>query len=184
MSEVRRPRTALSSAAALGVVVVLLVAVLATRAPATSKIDKSPLLGKPAPALAGPVLTGGTGAFDLDSLQGRVVLVNFFATWCVPCVQEHDDLRRFAEAHAVAGDARVVSVVFGDEPSNVRRFFARNGGDWPVIGDADGAIATSWGVARVPESYLVGPDGTVLSKVTGGIKYDMLESLVARATGG
>ena len=181
---IRRSHTALFSALAFAVVVVLLVVVLATRQPATSKIDKSPLLGKLAPALVGEMMSGGGGTFDLGTAQGTVVLVNFFATWCVPCIQEHDDLRRFADAHAAAGDATVVSVVFSDEPSNVRRFFTRNGGDWPVVDDDDGAIATSWGVARVPESYLVGPDGTVLSKITGGVQYDALEDLFARATGG
>ncbi len=178
-----RSRTALFTAAGVAVVVLLLVVVLATREPATSRVDKSPLVGGPAPALRGARLDGGEGGFDLAAQRGSFVLVNFFATWCVPCIQEHDDLARFAARHEVAGDASVVSVVFSDEPANVRRFFARNGGDWPVIADDNGAAAISWGVARVPESYLVAPDGTVVSKITGGVEEQRLEELLARAQG-
>lgn len=178
-----RSRTALFTAAGMAVVVVLLVIVLATREPATSKIDRSPLVGRPAPALSGARLDGRDGGFDLAAQRGSFVLVNFFATWCVPCIQEHDDLVRFAARHEAAGDARVVSVVFSDEAANVQRFFARNGGDWPVIADDDGGAAIAWGVARVPESYLVAPDGTVVSKITGGVEEERLEELLARAQG-
>ena len=179
----KQSRTALFTAAGVAVVLALLVVVLATREPATSKVDKSPLVGRAAPALRAARLDGAAGDFDLAAEQGSFVLVNFFATWCVPCIREHDDLARFAARHEVAGDASVVSVVFSDEAANVRRFFARNGGDWPVVSDDDGAAAISWGVARVPESYLVAPDGTVVSKITGGVEEERLEELLARAQG-
>ena len=75
----------------------------------------------------------------------------------------------------------VVSVVFSDDPDDVRRFFDENGGDWPLVLDEDGRIATDWGVARVPESYLVAPDGQVRAKITGGIAVSRLEQLHAEA---
>jgi cytochrome c biogenesis protein CcmG/thiol:disulfide interchange protein DsbE len=94
-------------------------------------------------------------AFDLADERGRFTLVNFFATWCVPCVEEHDDLVRFANTHAIADDARVVSVVFSDRPGDVERFF---------------------------ESYLVAPDGRVVLKLLGGVRFDRLEELFAEAS--
>jgi cytochrome c biogenesis protein CcmG/thiol:disulfide interchange protein DsbE len=180
---VRRSRTALFISAGLAVVVVLLVAVLATRTPASEKVDDSPLIGRLAPPLRGDVVAGEGTRYDLDDQRGGFVLVNFFATWCVPCVQEHDDLQRFADAHAGPGNASVVSVVFSDEPANVRRFFARNGGSWPMLSDDDGAIATAWGVARVPESYLVSPDGTVVTKIIGGARSADLDRLLTEYRG-
>ena len=165
---------ALVSAVVLALVIGALVVVLSRADPATTRKADSPLLGKLAPDLA-------DHRYDLVSSAGQWVLVNFFATWCTPCIAEHDDLLRFSNAHALAGDAAVVSVVFSDDPDNVEAFFEENGGDWPIVLDGDGRIATDWGVARVPESYLVAPDGEVRAKIVGGIEYERLEALLAEA---
>ncbi len=176
----RRIGAVAAVAIAVGVVVALLVVLLATREPGANRTTDSPLLGSLAPAIEGETVDGGR--FDLDDLQGRFVLVNFFATWFVPCQAEHNDLLRFSAAHAEAGDARVVSVVFSDDADDVERFFAERGGTWPVIDDAAGRVALDFGVTGVPESFLVGPDGTVRAKVIGGVAYDGLEDLLRRAS--
>jgi cytochrome c biogenesis protein CcmG/thiol:disulfide interchange protein DsbE len=161
-----RGRPALWISVGIGLVLAVLVAVLFTRPPAEQRLVKSPLVGHVAP-----------DTFGIDQQRGRFVLVNFFATWCVPCQQEHDDLLRFAAAHP--DDARVVSVAF-DPNDDVRSYFERHGGNWPVVQDDDGGIATAWGVSRVPESYLVSPSGRVLGKITGGVKFDSLQDLLAK----
>ena len=135
-----------------------------------------------APALAGPSLVGGAD-FDLADQAGRYVLVNFFATWCVPCVREHDDLRQFSDAHAAAGDVRAVSVVFDDKPADVAAFFQRLGGGWPVIANEGGRATIDFGVTGVPESYLIGPEGVVRAKIIGGIDAERLESLLSDVKG-
>ena len=119
--------------------------------------------------------------FALDGLRGRFVVVNFFATWCIPCIREHPELVEFQRRNAEADDTAIVSVVFDDRPETVRQFFSDNGGDWPVVTDPDGRIAVSYGVAGVPESYLVAPDGTVVTKIVGGVTADELDDLVDRA---
>lgn len=177
-----RSRVALVSAVALALVIGALVAVLATAEPSTSRLADSPLLGRPSPVLAGESVTTGA-SYDVIDSAGRWVLVNFFATWCVPCRAEHDDLVAFSNAHAITGDASVVSVVFSDETKDVRAFFRENGGDWPVIDDADGRIATDWGVTGVPESYLIAPNGQVRAKIVGGVDAAKLEALLASAKG-
>ena len=144
-----------------------LVAVLATSEPAANRIASSPLVGQAAPAVVGTALDGSE--FDLADQAGRWTLVNFFATWCAPCRQEHDDLVRFHERHEAIGDAGVVSVVFNDELSDARRFFDEFGAPFPVITSDDGAIALDFGVAKVPESYLVSPDGVIVAKIIGGV---------------
>lgn len=172
----KKPRTALWASATLAVLLAGLVVVLATRDPASVKLTKSPLVGKGVPELAGTTVDGG-GSFDIAESEGRWVLVNFFATWCIPCQEEHDDLVQAAEAFA--GEVDVVSVVFSDEVEDVERFFARRGGEWPVLRDDDASIATAFGVARVPESYLVAPNGLVYGKITGGVTIDFLRETFA-----
>jgi cytochrome c biogenesis protein CcmG, thiol:disulfide interchange protein DsbE len=170
------PRTALVAAAVVAVLVALLVAVLATRAPSTERVTRSPLIGHLAPAIAGTTLDGE--AFDLSSHRGRWVVVNFFATWCIPCIEEHPELRAFDEAHAAAGDASVVSILFDTKPEAARETFADQGGDWPVVIDDEGAVGVAYGVARVPESFLVAPDGTVVQRLVGGVTRAQLDELL------
>lgn len=178
----RRGRVALITATAVGIVLAVFIAVLATGEPSTSRLGDSPLLGERAPELAGTSLLTGED-FDLADERGRFVVVNFFATWCQPCRKEHPDLVRFAAAHEAPDDARVVSVVFSDQPDDVERFFAERGGDWAVIDDTTG-IVPAWGVTGVPESYLVDPAGFVVAKIIGGITAEGLEELLGRARAG
>jgi cytochrome c biogenesis protein CcmG, thiol:disulfide interchange protein DsbE len=177
-----RSRVALVSAVVIALLLGGFVFVLATAEPSTSKLADSPLLGRTAPALSGDTVFAGD--YDLVDDAGEWVLVNFFATWCTPCRAEHDDLVAFSNRHAVTGDASVVSVVFSDDADDVEAFFEDNGGDWPVVRDDDGRIATDWGVTGVPESYLVAPNGQVRAKIVGGVDVEKLEELLRRAKAG
>ena len=176
----RPPRVGLIVSGVVAVLLIGFVAILATREPATERRASSPLIGKVTPALTGETLDGGT--FDIDDQRGRWVVVNFFATWCRPCVEEHPELVRFDEAHSAAGDATVVSVVY--DPADldaVDDFFAEQGGDWPVV--TDGRLAAvDYGVVKVPESYLVAPSGIVVQKYTGGVTQQMIERDITALT--
>jgi cytochrome c biogenesis protein CcmG/thiol:disulfide interchange protein DsbE len=163
----RRGRAALFVTIPIAIVLVVLVAVLFTREPATDKKAVTPLQDRPAPAITGTTLDGA--AYDLDAYRGRWVVVNFFATWCVPCQREHPELRTFASRHLQAGDAEVVSVVFQDEPNKVRDYFRDNGGGWPVITSDEGRIALDYSVTGVPESFLIDPAGIVRARLIGGV---------------
>ena len=175
------PRAPVARWVALGLAVVLVgfLAVLATRDPVETTLARSPLLGKPAPEVIGPGLDGST--VRLSQFRGRYVLLNFFATWCVPCQQEHDDLLRLSERHAAAGDATVLAVIFDDEPAKVREFLDKRGGGWPVLSDPRGKVALDFGVRGPPESYLIAPDGTVLSKIVGQVDDRAVEDLIRQA---
>jgi cytochrome c biogenesis protein CcmG/thiol:disulfide interchange protein DsbE len=177
----RTRRLAIGVAIPMAVVLALFIGLLATRKPATDRQIATPLLDKLAPVITGTTISGA--AFDLDHLRGQWVVVNFFATWCVPCRQEHPELLSFSRRHAQAGDAEVVSVVFGDDADTVRTFFADNGGDWPVVLGDEGRVALDYGVAAVPESYLVDPEGFVRAKIVGGVTSDGLDRILAEVEG-
>jgi len=159
----RRGRAAVFIAVPVALVMVLLVVVLVTRKSAADRADFNPLVGKPAPAIVGTTLDGKP--FDLDQFRGEYVVVNFFATWCIPCQQEHPDLLSFARRHTQAGDVQLVSVVFQDDPAAVRDYYAKNGGDWPVVSGDQGRMALDYSVIRVPDTYIIDRIGIVRDRI-------------------
>jgi cytochrome c biogenesis protein CcmG, thiol:disulfide interchange protein DsbE len=168
-------KTARWSALAVGAALLALVAVLATRDDYESKLVNSPLLGQPAPELVGESLDGEP--VQLSTMRGKWVVVNFFATWCVPCQREHTEFLRFAERHG-GGDADIVMVIWDDSTGRVREFFEQNGGDWPVLADPGGEVALEFGVRGPPESYVIDPDGIVRAKAF-EINADLLDDIVS-----
>lgn len=184
IEEGARPRrhVGLLIAIVLGLGMVGLIAILATRPPALDRQTKSPLLGKPAPDIIGTTVTSTDGSeYKLSDRRGRFVVVNFFATWCAPCQQEHPELVSFSRRHLQAGDAEVVSVVFSDDDADVKSFFEENGGEWPVVSDPEGRTALDYGVTGIPESFLIDPNGFVVSKITGGVTSDGLDAIMTAA---
>ena len=175
----RRPVAPLV-ALAVALVVAALVAVFARSQPANQRQAHSPLVGGPAPLLAGPTTDGGS--FELASRRGRWVVVNFMASWCAPCREEQPELARFAARHATAGDAQVVAVVVDDDPGAVDRFFAEYGGTWPRVLDPEGRAYADFGVVRVPETFVVDPDGIVRAKLNGSVTADSLDAILLTAS--
>jgi cytochrome c biogenesis protein CcmG/thiol:disulfide interchange protein DsbE len=168
-------------AAAVGVVAALLIALLAFSPSSGDQPVSSPVVGKFAPQIAAKQTDGKE--FSLKDLRGGWVLVNFFATWCEPCREEHPQLRKFEEEHAEAGDAQIVSVLSQDDASNAKAFFAENGGNWPVVLDTSADIALSYGLVKLPESYLVDPNGVIEAKVSGEVTAVGLDDIIAKLEG-
>ena len=166
-------------AAAIGVPVVLLIGVLATRDPAIDTVAATPLLGKPAPEIDAPALDGSR--VRLSDLRGRWVLVNFFNSWCVPCREEHPELLKFHTRHMQAGDAMILGVIRDDDAESVREYRAREGGDWPAVDDPRGTIALDYGVRGQPETFVVSPDGVVVARYVSAITADGMDRLLRGA---
>jgi len=155
-------------------------------APAVACADAlQPGTGAPAPALTGKTLDGGT--FALEAYRGRVVIVNFWATWCVPCVVEMPSLQRLRERLATRR-VEVVAVNFQENAARIAPFVERMGITFPVVRDHDGTIRTAWNVTVFPTTFVVGPDRRIAWVATGEVDWDdpRVESRILgldRATG-
>ncbi|MDG2112814.1 MAG: TlpA disulfide reductase family protein, partial [Actinomycetota bacterium] len=115
-------------AAVVAMVLVGFIVLLATRDSEHGLSVDSPLVGELVPHIQGDTFAGTQ--FDIDEARGKWVVVNFFASWCVPCRREHPELIDLAARHV--DDAVVVSIPFGDSEEDARQFFDELGGDWPV----------------------------------------------------
>jgi cytochrome c biogenesis protein CcmG/thiol:disulfide interchange protein DsbE len=175
----RRPVAPLVALAVAAVMVVVMVGfVIATRSGGGGDSAETELMNRPAPAVVARTLDGET--FDLASRRGSWVVLNFFATWCPPCVQEHPELLRFARAQREVGGAELVTVINNDDPDTVRAFLEANGGlgEWPVVDDPQGDAYVDFGVSKVPETWIIDPDGVVRGRIISTVTADSLTRIL------
>jgi cytochrome c biogenesis protein CcmG/thiol:disulfide interchange protein DsbE len=132
--------------------------------------------GTPAPALRLQGLDGRP--VDLAALRGRPVVVNFWATWCEPCVREFPLLRQAAAAHR-ADRLAVVGVLTNDRPAAARAFVRRQDATWPIALDPTATTAGRWGAVGLPHTYFVRPDGTLASHQLGELTQPALTRQLA-----
>ncbi len=135
---------------------------------------ESPLLEAPAPGFALLDLDGQP--VSLEELRGRPIMINFWATWCQPCIAEHPVLQ--ATARRYEGRAHFIGIVYQDDAELIRGFLAQRG-DWGrTLLDPDGETAIAYGVYGAPETFFIDTDGTVVRKVTGPMGADFLSGII------
>jgi len=159
----------------LGVAAVLaaLFVVLASSKSEKPDTTSSFLLGRPAPAVVSTTLDGKT--FDLSRRKGSWVVLNFFQSTCLPCKAEHPELVAFATQQAgITDGAELYTVVKDDSDAAVSKWFAEHGGSWPIVKDDNGSISTDFGVAQVPETWIIDPSGIVVQRYPGTITAESL----------
>ncbi len=175
----RRRRIAPFAALAVAAVLAGLFWVLAGADSGVNDTADTYLLGRPAPRVRGTTIDGSS--VDLSRRKGNWVVVNFFNSTCVPCVQEHPDLIAFTEQQAQIPDgAELYTVVNNDTDAAVRAFFDEHGGDWPVITDPDGEINVEFGISKVPETWIIDPDGIVVERFITRITAGQLSAYIQR----
>jgi len=118
----------------------------------------SPLVTKPAPSFALRLLDG-KGTVSLAALRGRPVIVNFWASWCVACVDEHNYLR--AAWQTYGDQVAFVGIDYQDSAADAQKFMKDHGGGWPVVQDPGQGTAIGFGVYGVPETYFIDRQGVI-----------------------
>jgi DsbE subfamily thiol:disulfide oxidoreductase len=185
MSEQRRVRVIALVCGGVGVVLVGLIVLLATRGHSQATTLESPLLGHEAPATSSVTLDGHT--VSIEAYRGRPLVINFFASWCPPCQQEAPQLAAFEYDQSLkTNGAAIVGVIFNDADAAVRRFVSSEGVNYPVLTDPTGGIANAWGVTSPPTTFIVNARGVVVSALVGPLTATQLDKAVASAsvTGG
>lgn len=173
-TEVARKRDGRQSSRLVRVAVLLLAGgsavlavVFASRFGTDPRLVTSPLIGQPVPGVGLPYLET-QGQLDLDQIRGHVVVVNFWAPWCIPCCAEHNELVATAAAYEPA-DVRFVGVVYQAQPEDAINFLDElgRGDDYVYVTDPGSQAAIAFGVFGVPETFFVDRDGVIVGKITG-----------------
>ena len=168
-----RRRIAPFVALAVAVVLAGLFVVLAGSDSGRKETVQSFLIGRPAPAVVSTTLDDQP--FDLSRRKGSWVVLNFFDPTCIPCIDEHPELVKFAEQQAQITDgAELYTIINKGSDEDVQAFFDDNGGDWPIVRDPDGTASVGFGVAQVPETWIIDPNGVVRARWAGEITADVV----------
>ena len=167
------------------IALVALVSVFALSINRDPSLVRSVLIDKPAPVFAmAEVPELGVPGFDTAALKGEVTVVNVFASWCIPCRDEHPLLMALKEVSGV----RLFGINQSDVPENARAFLAELGNPYDAVGsDRDRRVSIDWGVYGVPETFVVDPAGVITFKHVGpltpeAIKAELLPA-IERARG-
>jgi len=139
---------------------------------------RTPLIGKPAPAFA--LREVGTGqTIDLAQFKGKPVIINFWATWCGPCWEEHPVL--VANARTLQPNVQFLGVVFQDTEEKILGFLQQRGSSYPTVVDQAGKTAIAYGIGGVPETYFVDANGIIRAKYSGPMSSDILQENLRKA---
>jgi cytochrome c biogenesis protein CcmG/thiol:disulfide interchange protein DsbE len=138
----------------------------------------STLPGRAAPEFALPVLDNAADTVRLSALRGDVVVINFWASWCLECRVEHSDLSAAATVYGPRG-VHFYGVLFNDTPANGRAWIREMGGQtYPTLFDPGARTAIDYGLYGVPETFVIGRDGRVVHKQIGPLTMSRLASLL------
>ena len=159
-------------------VVAPLVVVLVMNLGRNPHLIGSPLVGRAAPEFTLRPMGGGEPV-TLASLRGRPAVINFWATWCVPCFEEHPLL--VSTARSLGDRVHFVGVIYEDSEEQVRGFLARQGSAYPSLLDPGSRTAIAFGVFGVPETYFLDAEGKIAAKQIGPLDAQSLEAKLRQA---
>ncbi|MBI4922132.1 MAG: DsbE family thiol:disulfide interchange protein [Devosia nanyangense] len=155
------------------VALVALIAVFATNINRDPSLVQSVLIDKPVPEFTLPAVDGlGVPGFDTAKLMGQVTVVNVFASWCIPCRDEHPVLEALKQRTGVL----IYGINQKDAAENARAFLTELGNPYDAVGaDPNGRVSIDWGVYGVPETFIVDAKGVIRFKHTGPLAMEDIE---------
>ncbi len=154
------------------VVVIGFGAIFASRFGIDPSLVQSPLLGKPAPTFEAPYLEK-EGVLKSETLTGQIVVLNFWASWCVACRAEHDDLVRASRAYEDKGVV-FIGVDFQDTRKDAIAFLDEMVRAYDNVVDDGSRVAIEYGVYGIPETFFIDADGIVQAKIVGESSFYLL----------
>lgn len=116
-------------------------------------------IDQPAPPIHGTALDGST--VDLAAYKGHPLIVNFWASWCVPCRDEFPLFEQQLKALGPTDGLQVLGVLYKDDPTSASRFVADQKAPWPSVTDPDGSIAKAYRTVAPPQTYFIDKDGVL-----------------------
>jgi cytochrome c biogenesis protein CcmG/thiol:disulfide interchange protein DsbE len=140
----------------------------------------SPLVGRTAPDFALREVGSGN-TLSLNQFRGKPVIVNFWATWCAPCYEEHPVL--VANARLLQPNVQFLGVVFQDTEDKIQKFLNERGSAYPTVVDDAGKTAIAYGVGGVPETFFLDASGKIVAKYSGPMTGDILQAHLQKAMG-
>jgi cytochrome c biogenesis protein CcmG/thiol:disulfide interchange protein DsbE len=145
----------------------VLAVVLASRFGSDPGLVESPLLGQPAPEFDLQAIDGSAGT-ALSDLRGEIVVLNFFASWCFECREEHDDLVAASDSFADEG-VQFVQIGYQEQASETLAYLDEAGtsAETLYLADPGSRTAIAYGVFGIPETFFIDPEGTVVGKIIG-----------------
>ena len=141
-------------------------------------VIRSPLIGKPAPTFALREV-GTNRTVDISSFRGKPLVINFWATWCGPCWEEHPVL--VANARMLQPNVQFLGVVFQDKEEKILGFLEQRGTSYPTLVDDKGKTAIAYGVGGVPETYFLDAAGKIVAKHAGPMSSDDIQMNLQKA---
>ncbi|HVB00418.1 MAG TPA: TlpA disulfide reductase family protein [Acidimicrobiales bacterium] len=174
------PIRARVAALVVGAVCIALIVVFALRTVGGTRATTTPLGGSAAKAISGTNILNGT-QISLQTMRGRYVIVDFFASWCSACLSEEPQIEAFTFANRNDRTIGFIGVDIDDSINNARGFFSRYGATWTAVVDTTGSIAQSYGVAQPPELFLVDPRGKIVSSISQPVTATELTNWIREA---
>jgi cytochrome c biogenesis protein CcmG/thiol:disulfide interchange protein DsbE len=176
---VKHPARIAALAVALVVIVFGVVLALNVGSDPQEDAQQSHLVGKAAPSFDLPNLAGGR--VTLADVAGKSAIVNFWNSWCTPCIEEEPALQRFYAAHKDDPDFAMIGIVRSDETGDVKAYVKKNGIEWKVALDPGSVAALDFGTRGQPETYAISPSGVVAAAKYGAMSSKELELFLAAA---
>ena len=142
------------------------------------QVIESPLIGHSAPPFALKAVGSGE-TINRAQFRGRPVVLNFWATWCGPCYEEHPTL--VANARQLQPSVQFLGVVFQDTEEKIQKFLSERGNAYPTVVDDAGKTAIAYGVGGVPETFFLDKNGTIVAKFAGPLNTETLQGYLQKA---